>query len=57
LTQSSNIDSYDNRNAHVQAIETILENKFDRVKNGICPKCGCVMVQRMAMQFVADYPA
>jgi hypothetical protein len=43
---SLNIDSKDNRRAHVEAIDSNLADKSNKINNGICPKCGGALVAR-----------
>lgn len=43
---SLNIDNRENRKAHVQAIHNNLAEKYKKVSNNICPKCGGRLVLR-----------
>jgi hypothetical protein len=43
---SLNIDSKDNRKAHVEAIHKSVLEKSKKVNNAICPKCGGEIVSR-----------
>lgn len=44
--QGLNIDSADNRKAHVKAIKMELDNRADALMAGKCPKCGSALVKR-----------
>jgi ribulose bisphosphate carboxylase small subunit len=43
---SLNIDSKENRRAHVESIHSNLAEKRNKVKKDICPKCGGILVER-----------
>ncbi len=46
LLKEYNIDSEENRKAHVQSIREENAKKQEAVLNGICPKCGGTLVER-----------
>lgn len=50
--QALNIDSEENRNEHVRPIKGELAIQQDRIKKGLCPKCGSALVQRQGKRGV-----
>ena len=57
---SLNIDSKDNRRAHVEAIHSNLADKRNKANSDICPKCGGTLVVRKskygAFKGCSNYP-
>lgn len=44
--EAGNIDSKENRKAHIQNIHQKIETKEELIEQGICPKCGGKLVER-----------
>lgn len=41
-----NTSSYQTRIEHISSIRSEIYEKHEKIKNGICPKCGGILVER-----------